>query len=282
MSMLRLLGADLRESLRGLLPVFALALVLFAGIDAVLWFKSVEFVRIGKEATSPSFGDCFAALFGGSLDMTVLGMDRVRLPMGWVAVMGLILYAPLSYPYSNLMGFGKQLLVQGRSRWSWWLGKCLWVLACVAAVLALAIVVSLAMGLAAGGGAALATQPNLPGLLSLSAREFFEVGEPIGPFIVQVAVCLSALCLVQLALSLVLRPLPSYVLLLGFVTLSSFYSGAPFMGELCMWTRTALAVPDGVSPLMGITVSAAVGAVAVVAGGVYFSKMDIMDKELNA
>ncbi len=282
MTTLRLLKADWQEGLRGLLPVLLLALVLFVTVDAMLWLKCARFVRMGKEAASPSFGDCFAALFGGSLDMATLDMSRARLPMSWIAVMGLVLYAPLAYPYSNLMGFGKQVLVQGRSRWRWWLGKCLWVLLCVAAVFALAVAVALAMDLAAGGGPTLAVQRALPGLLSMSSREFLEVGEPIGPFVAQVAACLAALCLAQLALSLVLRPLPSYLLIMGVVTLSSFYSGFPFVGELCMWARTSLAALVGVSPAQGIAASVALGALAVVAGGVYFSKMDILDKELNA
>lgn len=264
-----------------LLPVLALALVLFMGVDAFLWLRCARFIDMGKEALNPSFGDCFAALFSGSLDMATLDVSRMGPPMGWIAITGLFLYAPLAYPYSNLMGFGKQLLVRGQSRWCWWLGKCLWVVGCVAVTFVVALVAALVVSAAAGGEPTLAVQANLPNLLSLNSREFLEAGKPVGPFMAQVATCLTALCLVQLALSLALRPLISYLLVMGIVVLSAFFSGFPFVGELCMWARVGLAVPSGVEPAMGIAASLTLAVVAVAVGGLHFSKMDIMDKELN-
>lgn len=282
MTVLRFLRADVRESARVLAPVVLIAFVLFIGIDAVLWLKCVRFIQMGKDATAPTFGDCFAALYGGALNSALNDNERISLPMSWVAVMAVVLYAPLSYPYSNLMGFGKQLIVQGNSRWQWWVAKCLWVALCTGAMALIALLSAFLVSSLAGGELTLRVQDNLPGLLGLNGRAFLEETAPIGSFVVQVEMCLLSLCLAQLALSLVLRPLPAFVLVIGMVSLSIFYSGFPFVGELCMWARTSLAVPVSVNPLVGIGTSAVLAAASVALGGLYFSKMDILDKELVA
>lgn len=282
MTVLRFLKADLRESGRALLPVLLFAFVLFASIDVMLWLKSARFIQMGKEATAPTFGDCFAALFGGSLDSTLNDGERVSLPMSWVAVMATALYVPLSYPYSNLMGFGKQLLVQSQSRWQWWISKCLWVALCAAAVVLTALLAAFLLSFAAGGEPKLGVQRGLPGLLGLNGRAFLTEMKSVAPFVAQVGACLLAMCLAQLTLSLVLRPLPAFIFVMGSTSLSLFYSGFPFVGELCMWARSSLAVPTGVNPLAAILVSFALAVASVVLGGLYFSKMDILDKELDA
>lgn len=270
---------DVRQGLVSVLPTLGMALLLFASIDGLLVFRYIELAEMGKEVTAPSLGDCLVAIVAGSRPPEVASLDRVRLPVGWIAVVALGLYLTLTYPRASLSGFGSQLLVAGQSRRGWWLAKCVWVLLCDASLALIALAVAAVVCAAAGGEFSLSLQPGLPSLLGLSSREFLVTFGSAVPYLAQAVLALFAVSMAQLALTLFLGPTMSYLTLVVLLVASTLWSGLPFVGDLLMWSRSEAAVPGGIGVVTGCAAACLIGAASMIVGGVRFSRMDIVDKE---
>lgn len=98
-----------------------------------------------------SFGDIFCGLFGGCEAHDPDEMVKWALPVVLLFVCALVFYITLDYPYRDLAGMGKQLIVAAGSRWGWWISKCVWVFAAASVFYALVLGVVAASTAAIGG-----------------------------------------------------------------------------------------------------------------------------------
>lgn len=107
-----------------LFPIVYEIVVLFAMMQ-----KVVSYEKYGMEVEK-HLGDILLYNFGG-MPKYVLSAEKVfEFPVIWTVFLVLILFATLSYPMTNLHGFGNKVLVKGQNRIKWWLSKCLWNLLC--------------------------------------------------------------------------------------------------------------------------------------------------------
>ena len=98
-------------------------------------------------------------------------------------------------------------------------------------------------------------------------------------FIAGIPVALSALCLVQLAVSVNVNPLAAFAVTAAILFLSAFYLNDFALGTYLMIARSALVIHAGVDSAMGIGLSVLVGAAAVFVGGAAFARHDVLGKE---
>lgn len=274
-------------------------------------------------ASNVSFGDIFCGFFGGGEPYHPDTAIPWALPVVLLLVCSLVFYLTLDYPYRDLAGMGKQLIVAAGSRWGWWLSKCAWVISAVSVFFALLLgVVAATCGLMGGTWEAdlwsvpatsldlrtsdlkmpvsapsfvstdddvdfIVVDPNedsadaeadsFAGFVSMDDAE--RMRWPIGRCIALVYLMLVALCLVQLAVSLLVGPLPAFGVSISIIVLSSWAVHPALLGNYLMVTRTTDVSMTGVNVGVGIALSVALMVACVAGGGLAFSRMDILGGE---
>lgn len=226
-----------------------------------------------------TFGEAIVAAMGG---MSVFDPDHevaFRFPAGWMLMLMLVAYIPLSYPYRDLMGYGREVLVASGSRWSWWLSKCLWVTLVALLGCALLVVACAIVSLLWGGEPSLLVPDGFLECAGLGS----ELAGPydLRPFVLVFPLMVVAVCLLQLALSLALGPTLAFAST-SVVLLASAYLFHPLLpGEYLMIARLDLSIPNGMSLRSGAIYALVIAAASVLVGGLHFSRMDCIDKELS-
>ena len=104
---------------------FFMALALIICVDFRLRWNQIDSLNV------PSYGDFLMYIFAGMKEFGNSPMEQFRYPEIWILVMLLISYQILYYPYQDLMGMGKQVLVNSKSRVLWWISKCIWLVCSV-------------------------------------------------------------------------------------------------------------------------------------------------------
>lgn len=252
-----------------------------AGVTLVIlgfWLLTVR--AWGLDIKGFTLGDALSACLGGIPVFDPERDLRFRFPATWMLMLLAITYVTLSYPYHDLMGFGTHVLVSCGSRWVWWFAKCAWV---VLASLACCLIVGL---VCTGFCAVVGLRFDLT-LTSDAARTLYMWIDPgtslaLGAFAASAPCMVVALVLVQLAASLVLRPVLSFGTTAA-VLLASAYCFSPLLpGNYLMAARTEGVIATGTSPLVGTLFALVLAVAGVMLGGVRFSHMDCMDKEFSA
>lgn len=276
----RYLLFDVREGLRATAVSLAALALVAAAVVGAFWLKAASY---GTDWMSFTLGDNLVGVLAGMklLDLSALN-SRFVLPVSWVLVVLLIAAVPLGYPYRNIMGFGRSVLVAGGSRLSWWLSKCVWVVLCVCFAYAVVVVVAAAMTMCAGGELTFDADAFALGVLDIDVRELRELPRSVLPFLAVVPVAASSLCVLQLALSLAIRPVMSFAATIALVVASIFFPLPVLAGNYLMAARAACLFSNGSDVGLGVALCLAVAACAIVVGGIAFCRMDIIDKEFNA
>lgn len=252
---------------------------LAAGLHA-LSLRAYELVHPEYLDIQPTLADFLITVFAGCRENAAqeMGMS-FQVPFLWMAYICWMLLLTLRYPLEELAGIGKQLLVLSRKRGYWFFSKCVWV--CVYTIVSF---IAMCLGIAAMG---IICGANF----SFDVNEYLatEVGF-ISPYLkpapwnitmltVSNLITLVALGVVQFTLSLFLKPLYSYLLIVGYA-LSCTYISSPFLvGNYMMGARSASIAIGGYDPLEGILVSVWLAAVAAIIGWLRFGNYDILGKE---
>lgn len=187
-------------------------------------------------------------LFSGMPEYFVVETGRFELPVPWLMLQGCLLFLVGFYPANDLMRSGGQAFVRSGRRRNWLLGKAVWVAATVTVYyVCLTVVLMLGVLLAEGGtlpakGQALIEEWFIG---SPEALEFL-FGVPIAemggaeiflswwlePFLASVALCLA-----EMALSLLLEPAVALFVMLGYLTASVFWTTPVLLGNYAMLLR---------------------------------------------
>ena len=275
----RLVLIDLKTEAKRTLVLLGISALLFSLLIVLFFFHTLQ---SDGDFLPLSFADCLACLFGGMEEFSP-GHDRsFKIPAAWLCICLMGAYVALGYPVRNLEGVGVKQCVAARSRWAWWLAKCLWVVACTLGFCMTAFLICLVASYASEGDAGLSLSKFTPGLLNFFAAEdcdAFAGGEGMLLFIAGIPVVLGALGLVQLAVSVNVNPLVAFVVTSAILFLSAFYLNPFELGNYLMLARSSLVIHVGVNPATGMGLSVLAGMVAVIAGGVAFGRRDVLGKE---
>lgn len=242
------------------------------------WF--IAFGSDGGAAIKPlSFGESFVVLFSG-MDFYYPGNGvPFSLPVEWMFVVLLALFLTLDYPLSDLEAVGANALVAGGSRSAWWVAKCLWVLAGVVAFCCSVFVAVALATLVMGGGFSLDIRADLLVALAFDTGGLTASSWDIVPFFVSVPLLLCALCLVQLLLSFIVRPLVGFGCMAALLFCSAYYANVLLPGEYLMAARSVVFLVDGYQIATGVLLAFLLGAWAMVSGLLLFRERDICRKD---
>ena len=63
-------------------------------------------------------------IFNGMKEFVPGSEEPFSFPIMWMVIFVLLLFFTLYYPYNDIMGYGKNVLIASTSRTVWWLSKC--------------------------------------------------------------------------------------------------------------------------------------------------------------
>lgn len=223
------------------------------------YFALIAVQSCAGQGMSAGVPEYLGFLFRGMPEYFVSETGRLELPVPWLMMHGYLLFLTVSYPAEDLARGGGQAMVRAGRRRDWLLGKAAWVGCTVvgyyltlAAILA---VCALATGGAAeerggfGGMSAESRDSKGAAIESSGQADGFQTGqcgmasEELGDWEiclrcwVQPILVSLALCLAELALSLILEPALALFLMLGYLTASVFWASPLLLGNFSMLLR---------------------------------------------
>lgn len=277
MRALHLIILDIRNGIAAKWYRGALAAVLFLFIDAVV--LAFPPAARGEQMVAPSLGDYYVNLFAGMSWSAFDPEMPVVLPIAWLSVTFFILYITLDYPYEELHGIGKHLAVLSGDRVSWWAAKCLWVLLVVLLYFLTWLVVTVLWVIATKGNLDFATSSNTAMILGYETDMLLQSSWALSGFVIVTLFTVCALCLFQMFFSLCLKPIFAFMISVILLFISNYIASPFLIGNYLMATRSQTFISSGLDWVMGTFISAWIILAAVVFGGWYFSRMDVLARE---
>lgn len=280
MMLLRALRVDLKVGLHGILPVL-LGLSMVSVSCLIVACTRVDAVG-SVDVAELTFADNIALIFAGSLPFEYRPGVMFVPPLGWTLLSMLVLYASLSYPYRDLMGFGQQVLVRENSRVTWLLSKCIWVaLTCLLGCTIIVLVAAI-WTLVQGQGLTTVLHSDALYLAAMLIGPFKADMLDGAGFMLCIVVVLCSLSLLQLFLSIFLRPSISFLSMILLLIASAYAQTWYLPGNYLMFVRWGGFVEGGVDMWVGMMLCLGVALVFGVVGFGYFCKMDLVDREMAA
>lgn len=226
-----------------------------------------------------SLGDLLIVLFAGrDVYYPTSGMP-FWLPVSWMFIVLMALYLTLDYPSFDLRSVGTNTLVRGKSRTAWWIGKSLWVIASVLLFCLLVLLAAVVVVVINGGELSLGVHTELPQVLGFNLAGLTGSPWDVGLFLLSIPVLLCSLCLVQMFLSFVIHPLPSFGCMAVILFLSAYFDLELLPGEYLMAARNAIFEVGGFRTEIGLVFAFALGVWATMCGALIFRYRDLFGKE---
>lgn len=280
MRYIKLLHLDLKRTMRENIENLLYPLVLGALFGAEMWRALCCIQESGVHQTI-ALGDMILYAYGGMEEYLPIPGNSFEFPTIWFLVLGLSAFSVLNWPVRDLEGTGQFVMVQTNKKSRWWLSKCAWN---VCATLSFHMILFLIFCmLCVTRGYALSLDFHMEFhrfLFGLPPEYIDERGTELSLLAYFVPILFSiALNMLQMAMSLFLKPIYSYILVLS-ILLSSAYLLRPYMiGNYGMILRQDWLISNGVSIHTGILILLAIMIGSTLAGLWKIYHLDILKKE---
>lgn len=223
-------------------------------------------------------------IFNGMKEFIPGGEEPFSFPIMWMVIFVLLLFFTLYYPYNDIMGYGKNVLIASTSRTAWWLSKCVTTICICIVYFFIAAMSILIFAFAFGLKFELTVKPEVfATLLRYGIPEGFNLSpEPLYmvltvfvlPFIFAIAMCLF-----QMLLTLIIRPFASIIVVTAIFMVSAYYVSPFMIGNYAMTQRSICFVSNGVDPVVGVIIMASIIVFSIVVSTVLFNRYEILEKE---
>ncbi len=280
MKFIRYLPFDFRRGiLRNKVLLFT-PVVIAAVVFLDFTFKAHRYLTDGVMNGSVSYGDYWFYLCGGMHEYIASAGNAFRFPVVWIVVFLVIPFLLLNYPFQDMYGMGQQILVRAGKRTSWWLSKCCWNF--FGTMLYHLIIQMTGVVLALFFQIKISRQINMD-FINLA----FDVGhsEILSPSVLPLSVLIlpvlvsAAINMLQLTLSLLIRPIFSFFAVAVLFLLSAYRLSPFLIGNYAMAFRYDWMLKKGVSLSAGYAIAAVLLFLSVLCGLVRFRFYDILEKE---
>jgi hypothetical protein len=272
----KLVGYDLKNGLLKSWKKYLVAFFLFLLFNLDLFLK---FRYYRMDTGTLTLGDYIFFPAAGMRKYTPDPQNPFPLPIVWLCFLIPIFYIVLYYPFLDLGGFGKSILINSGKRKVWWLSKCVWIICSVIVYYVLAWAASLLFSVLAGAKLSLLPTDQVLMACGVMDLEMVLPIQSLFPVVVTQLLVTVSLALLQQTLSLFVKPLYSFALTVSFLFLAAYFKVPPLIGNYAMLVRLSSWSKTGFHPLVGIGLSAFVGAVSILVGLYRFKQSDILNKE---
>lgn len=253
-----------------------------------LAFFSIYYLRVyaenrnllaqGAPPLEFTFMDFILSVLGGMKEFRYEDGEMFLFPAVWIFFFLLLLFYTLRYPTQNLDGIGKSMLILSQNRWIWWFSKCVWCCAYVLMYFVLLYVSAFLMGLCLGGK--LSLQPSEYAPYALDAGMYLK-NPPwnLIPGLLLVPLVACAISLLQMVLTLWVRPIFAYVLSCVLLLSSAYFTNPALVGNYAMLFRTDIFAEEGFPLGWGFTSVALLIILSLLMGYFRTENMDILNRE---
>lgn len=241
------------------------------------------------ELTNPEYftlpvttSDYFLALTGGigKVEIIAGGESDFTMPAMWLVFVLWILFFSLYYPFNDLHGIGKHMMILSGGREIWCLSKCVWVALNTTVSYMIIFFASFCSALCFGAKPSLSANRYLARELNMQTELLTsETIWNIAPIIFLTLLSLIALSLVQFLLSITSSPLSSFLLITGYLLAGTYFQSPALLGNFTMAARNSLLVTTGLSTSQGIFISLWAIVLSVILAIIKFQRKDIIGGE---
>lgn len=266
---------------RWLLYFIVMLILLLVMLDLNQAVESVK--EMGLIQPNISFLDGVMHLFLGIREYRPDQGFSFDIPVLWLFFHLYLAFMIGSYAWDDLHGIGQQIILKSKSRRMWWLSKCIWNFLSVlvyylsgAVIIFLTLIIFIFMKnghLAFWPSTDIGTflhQLNLTGLSKAAVlREAVLL-----PILVSAAVCL-----LQMFVSLLIRPLYTFIITTILLISSAFFKNIFLIGNGSMMLRNAAFTDGGIDSRLLFLICLCIILLVIAGGSVFMNHYDILEKE---
>lgn len=283
MKFTKLLKYDLKNgfkqnSIKVLFFLFTIATILC--VDFYLT-KQKTYLLDG-EVPIATFLDYACYLFGGMAEFIPALGESFEFPVRWFLLNLILFYGTLHYPVRDLFSLGINILPRSEKRILWWFSKCVWII--IYTVFSYLIIYGaiLLFCVFSSEDISFLITPDFLNRI-MDARTTFQEfdNSVIYAILILPLIITIGLNMIQMLLSLFLKPLLSYLVIIVFCLAGTYFNTGIIWSNYAMSLRSAFVVFDGYSLNVGIVLGVTIIIATMVIGGLIFRKINILEKDEN-
>jgi hypothetical protein len=249
----------------------------------LFFYAQVRYLRIENLSgalvpvpETPSIPDALIFIFKGIEVYVPSDSEPFKVPIFWMILQILLALLVATYPTNDLYNFATNTLLRAKSRSMWWLAKCAWTTLTVCTFYILCLLVVLVSSLLTGTASLM---PNylINLLINGTDTSLISYGSLVLALLVPLFVSI-ALSLVQVLLSFIIKPILSFIIIMAYLLVSTYFFSPLLVGDYSMFLRNALVNPSGLSSSLMIAISTAIAVVAILVGAIRLNRMSILGK----
>lgn len=281
---IKFLDHDLRYGIGNSKKRILLTFLMFAFL-ALYHFFTLRIFQI----TNPEYfnspvttADYFLSVVGGYGKPNLFsdGTSDYSVPSVWLVFILWIMFINLYYPFKDLDGIGKHLIVLSGSRGVWWLSKCVWTIINTVINYLTVFVSCTFVGLIFG--AKLSMQSNYYLYRTLNIDESSLTSSTVwntASVFIMIGFSLIVLSLLQLLISLLAKPMISFFLMAALIFAATFKQNPLLFANYALGARNSTLVTTGLSNPLGIIIGAWIILLSVTIGFFVFQYRDIIGSD---
>lgn len=255
-----------------ILPVLA-AFFSCAGIHSSIR----DYQKIGN-ISNGTFMDYWIYLVDGCEAYKFDWYNSFVIPIRWICFLVFLLIGVNNYMLSDLRGWGYQVLVHSKSRLNWWVSKIMW---CISYTLCyFFILMCTVLFYCLSKNISINFTPTSDIMKMQASREFMKFGSLELYMAVILLPLLMAvfLSLVQMVLSLYIRPVYVFIVMFIWLVASAYKKSWLLVGNLGMPYRMRPVLENGFRTSQCVIVLICISLLCIVWGYLKFRKRDVLEK----
>lgn len=228
-----------------------------------------------------SICDSLLYLTGGMLPISFVSLtDSFQFPIRWLFPYLLVLFFTLDYARNDLTHGGIQVLTRTQNRTLWWISKCIWNTITVLSCFVVELIVWFLL-------TSLVVKMEVFSLNNILFEGIFNANLPeqgtfkweyIGTFcLLPVMVCVS-ISLVQMTLTLYIKPVFAYITSMIYYIVGIYYVTPLLLSNYALSVRSSTIGLYNFRPQTGIFLCVVSGMIAVSVGVVHLYRMDLLSR----
>lgn len=234
----------------------------------------------GLPTVRATYGDAVFYIFAGMQKYIPDPTSPFLFPMIWLLLYIVLAWITLEYAANDLAAYGQQILIRTGGRTKWWLSKCIWNIITVAAFFCTIWLSLLIFCLAAGYPITLTLHASfLMNILDTQVTGNDSATTLLLATFVGTPLALIALNLLQMTLTLFMKPILSFCVTAAILVLSAYWLTPYLIGNYAMPMRNTAFLAAGMKFPAGILFALVLGGAAAAVGALRFRHYDILEIE---
>ncbi len=267
-----------------IVPFLCVLQCLYAHLN-IKMYKEYHEVR-----NTTSLLDLFAEIFHGC---DPIGKNpnpdiKIMIPYLWFSIFVFAVFISFDYMHNDLTQFGIQILTRTRKRQAWWVSKCIWCYASSFWFYFLFYLSTMAFSIINGYDVFQIRNVEMINILADRSVIYSYVGITemntlyVLSIIFMPLIVICTLNMIQMLLSLVIKPMYSYLVIIGLVVIGIISDSPIAFTRIGMVTFNNIFFDNAYNEILGICICAIINIICIVTGILYFKRYDIIpdkDKE---